>query len=1055
MSYLFRYRLPLETQPSRSRLDPSIDIDNFPPPKQNIERFNLHNFESSQYSLDTESTTLLVEFELNNTFNKKDYSNLVKRCKEIFEKNYWLLGNLVEIDAKQTGFKKAVVLEVKKEKTVARNHIIELVDRSISMVDRHAFRSGARENRQMRGSPRGRPTLGTENPRLSTVPSLPETPYFSKKVAKFGDNSDSSSSYSQKSLRSLEKSSLKSGFLLSSDPNLTDIPENPTPGDSNSFHSSYSNFQNFQSSQRSLHSSQSFNNKTKSTTSTSKSSKSFSSTCSHASKGSIIYKNNSSYNDWLSPNDILQNRYDNYRNYGQTQKNKLKGSPVDKRRFGKLYGENGIPQIKIGSQILVEKPEEVKVQDKKSEIRKAVSSANLHSPNPITATQKINDTPSQTNTKPTINSSLTRSRSARELKSQPKELKIKTFGLNSPRAGTWKARKRHASERRSSTKLAIAELRSQLEKLRETQKNRELSKIEEEKRKSEDVNKKLENCPVSDSDTGTCSSHKLQKNSKNVPNLKLDQYSNDGDGDQNDEIISHQSSWSSYKSTTDISSVDFQKRGRLASNQTDKNEPSGINRSASSGSKNLATRGSLRKKLSSISTFNPYLNSIKRSLSIKNKDSDLPFRKSISIHTDNHTKISEDLDTSYHIHGYRKKNLKQYNICSARLRELYYNCKTPTAADCLQSHSNVHLARFTIIRDSIDVNVAQKIVIILSVNHILADSYTVYRFLQMLNTENKVQTLHPRRIDYQEMLLLNSNLFVKKPIWNFWNKNCNWWCFGRRSCFPEIRYIRSNLLLRYHQKLMLPLVAKAWSRLAQPRYHPIIYRYKLNMETLSLKLLQARGKNSNITKTDVILAWFYSLNPKSDNVLFGIDLRKYLDLNLFKRKMSRKGLTKNSQKCKIAGNYLTYIPLRKNDLSTCFTIRERIENCFNPQNQNKKFVNPFKMPTFKEFLNYPFAVAHDLTQFHQPIKIKGFNLNYMQPLLEQKYDRLFGFMEFPCEDNITIFNCDNRTIAVEIITGSCRIDEGMLEGDPMLGQRISRTKVKIEEDSFIEEDQED
>ena len=66
MSYLFRYRLPLETQPSRSRLDDSIDINNFPPPKPNIERFNLHNFESSQYSLDTESTTLLVEFELNN-----------------------------------------------------------------------------------------------------------------------------------------------------------------------------------------------------------------------------------------------------------------------------------------------------------------------------------------------------------------------------------------------------------------------------------------------------------------------------------------------------------------------------------------------------------------------------------------------------------------------------------------------------------------------------------------------------------------------------------------------------------------------------------------------------------------------------------------------------------------------------------------------------------------------------------------------------------------------------------------------------------------------------
>lgn len=175
-------------------------------------------------------------------------------------------------------------------------------------------------------------------------------------------------------------------------------------------------------------------------------------------------------------------------------------------------------------------------------------------------------------------------------------------------------------------------------------------------------------------------------------------------------------------------------------------------------------------------------------------------------------------------------------------------------------------------------------------------------------------------------------------------------------------------------------------------------------------------QKTTISYNDIITHWFFSLNPKSDNVVMAIDLRHRLHC-----------LNET-----LAGNYLGYILLRKTELKSPISIRQAINRILNQEG-----VGYTKLPTYKEFRKYPLGISSNFSAFYKNVSLSGFQATHFQPIIDDHMANMCGFIT-PCrEDHIYIYQCNQHELACVILTGSNRICATVLENSKLLSEKMS------------------
>lgn len=326
---------------------------------------------------------------------------------------------------------------------------------------------------------------------------------------------------------------------------------------------------------------------------------------------------------------------------------------------------------------------------------------------------------------------------------------------------------------------------------------------------------------------------------------------------------------------------------------------------------------------------------------------------------------------------------------------------TPQAIEVLND-DNKKLACFSIIRDTKDICNMTKMYIIVSINHIIGDASTLFKIFNMLNSKTQVISLIVNRVYYQDALARETSLCLSN---------------GR------------NFLSVFSKKLTRPFLMKSVARSffsggKSADYNTRVFKYKINQEEVerikndynSLETESKRQNNLLISTNDVITHWFFSLNPKSDNVLMALDLRNRLSI-----------INENH-----AGNYLGHLLLRTEHLKTPVSIRKAlVDACY------KKPPGYMKVPNYSDFRKYPIGTTTNWSTLYKPMTIDGFKINHCMPLIDDgKLVRIYGFIKPLTEDMIIIYKCNNDDLAVYIWSGSNTMSTERLDKEKILGERI-------------------
>ena len=327
--------------------------------------------------------------------------------------------------------------------------------------------------------------------------------------------------------------------------------------------------------------------------------------------------------------------------------------------------------------------------------------------------------------------------------------------------------------------------------------------------------------------------------------------------------------------------------------------------------------------------------------------------------------------------------------------------------------SKGNLAEIYLLRDEEDINKSQKLAILLSVSHIIADGRTVYNIFNMLDDSNPnaIKTLDRNTIEYNDQLYKHTNLAGKN---------------GR------------NLLLDFGVKDILPWLAKSYTRSGKAEYDVKLYNYKVNLDEVNKvkKEYENLAINQFVSTNDVLTSHFYQKNEKADYVNMNIDVRPRLMKYSFENEGQNESENASSPfHLDLAGNYVATLILRKQDLSSPLNIRKALNQKFT-KSTNKK-TDHQKRPPYKVIRSYPCAVSTNWATFYKPVKIDGLELELQVPFFDEKSLDLRALgLKLCWEDSIIIFKCNDRDYGVYIITGSNKISEESLEGDVMFGERL-------------------
>ena len=294
------------------------------------------------------------------------------------------------------------------------------------------------------------------------------------------------------------------------------------------------------------------------------------------------------------------------------------------------------------------------------------------------------------------------------------------------------------------------------------------------------------------------------------------------------------------------------------------------------------------------------------------------------------------------------------------------------------------------------------LMIMMSINHIIADGRTTYNLWEMVSKDVKVRALNRESKEYNEEMYKQTNLCLKD---------------GKDP-------VKKSPTLA-----ILPWIIKSYKRTGQEKYRTKVYNFVFNKEEINRlkKFYEGTDPSSSargewVSTNDILTSWLFSKNPKADFVQFAVDVRQRLkgfDLDL-------------------AGNYIGIGMLRQKDHREPSDVRNWI-------NQNlTKNISPNNpqgvqgpLPTFNDLKKYHGGVSTNWSTFYRSVRIDGLEHDFSTPWWDVNdiHKRVLG-MNISMEDNIIIYKRNDEEVAGFIWTGSGRIDEEKLLSDPMVLRRI-------------------
>ena len=317
------------------------------------------------------------------------------------------------------------------------------------------------------------------------------------------------------------------------------------------------------------------------------------------------------------------------------------------------------------------------------------------------------------------------------------------------------------------------------------------------------------------------------------------------------------------------------------------------------------------------------------------------------------------------------------------------------------------LFSFVVFRDHENVESCNNIMIMMSVNHIIADGRTTYNLWEMVSEDVEVRALNRESKEYNEEMYKHTNLCLKDG---------------------------KDPMKKLPTLAMLPWMIKSYKRTGQEKYRNKVYNLVFNKEEINKIKNKYKGTNPSssargewVSTNDILTSWLFSKNPKADYVLFAIDVRQRLkgfDLDL-------------------AGNYISIGMLRRNDHRKPTDVRNWInQNLTKKSSKIKPQGVQGPLPTFNELKKYHGGVSTNWSTFYKSVRIDGLEHVFSTPWwghglwwIDDINMRVLG-MNVSMEDNIIIYKRNDEEVAGYIWTGSGQIDEEELLSDPMVLRRI-------------------
>lgn len=330
--------------------------------------------------------------------------------------------------------------------------------------------------------------------------------------------------------------------------------------------------------------------------------------------------------------------------------------------------------------------------------------------------------------------------------------------------------------------------------------------------------------------------------------------------------------------------------------------------------------------------------------------------------------------------------------------ELLRKFQTKKAYEIL-ADDNEQLAHFWLLRDTENVEQANKIAIIFSINHIIADGGTLYNLFNMLDSK----TL-PRALDRQS---INPKTFLKE-----------------QAEFTKLLKADGKDFLEDFDGIsfMAPFFMKSISRMMnKQKYKPKIWNFKVNNDEINRikSIYNNQVLRQFVSTNDILTSWLFCKNPKANFIQSAVDLRG---------RLPSVGHDK-------AGNYLTLMLLDNKDIQSPLKLRELIKHRLSAQDKSNPSHATF--PGYKTIKTYIGGVSSNWTRFYKSVGLEGLTLDMSTPFADEAalIFRMAG-IDLAMEDNVIVFKCNDNETAVYIMSGSGKITDEDLLSDPMLAERL-------------------
>ena len=328
----------------------------------------------------------------------------------------------------------------------------------------------------------------------------------------------------------------------------------------------------------------------------------------------------------------------------------------------------------------------------------------------------------------------------------------------------------------------------------------------------------------------------------------------------------------------------------------------------------------------------------------------------------------------------------------SQMAQKLYMC--PKVREAIKSKNQPNAQKLSgiyIVRDHENIESAKFLTIILNISHLFGDGHTMYALFNMFDEDTEAYSLKvERQQNYINESIKTTNLVDKNG---------------------------TDYRTAYRKKVILPLILKSFSRKNKDQYNMHYSVWKVNSD--KIKEIKARYEdpvnNRYVSTNDVITSWFFNLNPKSDNVLMAVNLRSRL---------------KEILDDKMAGNYLTLVPFRKDDITTPLACRKKLNYVF-----SKDPPGYIELPTLAEQRKYLYGLTTNWCSFYKPLKISNLKMINVFPHFVVSSSRIFG-CNVAYEDGIVIFKMNDEEIGCSIITGSSKISEKLLDQQEILLEKL-------------------